>query len=513
MNATAGSSCSNGVEEQAGCTRRGVHSRRMSMAVLLAFGLAIWCSESMAQSSATGAQSADPDPARPESTTAPENPLPDLSAQSPAAKSYSLPAFEIIGEEILLNEFNRHFAHVPDYNSNLATIRHNLHSSWVVDDDPFRTNQLGHPYAGSLYLGFARQAGLNFWESLAYDLGGAALWEIAGENTTPSRNDLYNTTVGGAFLGESLFRMSSLLLEHKDSLPQFWRELGAAVISPPIGFDRLAFPNKMDAIFASHNPEYYGRLSVGFSEATQNTQGGSNANTQRDEVLMDFSMDYGLPGKTGYGYTRPFDYFSFQATASSANGVETVATRGLLVGKTYAAGDAVRGVWGLYGTYDYFSPQLYRVSSTGLSLGTTGQWDIGSAAVLQGSALAGAGYAAVGAVAANASDMDYHYGVAPQALIQTRLIFGDSVSIDFSGHEYFVSHVAAGNRDGHDNIIRTDVAVTWRVHGLNAISIRYLDNIRNAQFPDLAGQSQSRATLGIYYTLLGHDRFGAVDWR
>lgn len=117
----------------------------------------------------------------------------------------------------------------------------------------------------------------------------------------------------------------------------------------------------------------------------------------------------------------------------------------------------------------------------------------------------------MGAVKANPSDMDYHYGMAPQALMESRPIFGDRTSIDFTGREYFVSHVAAGNRGGHNNIICADVAITWRIHGLNAISIRYLDSLRNAEFPDLGGQSQSRATLGIYYTLLGHDRFGAVN--
>jgi hypothetical protein len=490
------------------------YRRRIALAALLiAFGLSTVCCESVAQSVPDRAQPVDPVPVPVENFTAPDNPQADLSTQASTTKSHSIPAFEIIGEEFLLNEFNRHFAGVPDYNSNLSTIRHNLHSSWVVDDDPFRTNQLGHPYNGSIYHGAARAAGLSFWESLAYDFAGAALWEIAGENTPPSRNDLYNTTVGGAFLGEALFRLSSLVLEHGDGVPQFWREVGAAIISPPVGFDRLAFPNKLDAIFASHAPEYYGRLQVGFSEATESSLGASDVNPQRDEALIDFSMDYGLPGKPGYDYSRPFDYFSFQITASSANGVENVSTRGLLIGKAYEAGDAVRGVWGLYGTYDYFSPQIFRVSSTGLSLGTTGQWELGNSIALQGSALAGAGYAAVGAVKADPSDMDYHYGVAPQALAASRLIFGDRVSIDLTGREYFVSHIAAGDRGGRDNIVRADAAITWRIHGLNAISIRYLGNYRNAAFPDLGDRSQSRATIGIFYTLLGHDRFGAVDWR
>jgi hypothetical protein len=46
-------------------------------------------------------------------------------------------------------------------------------------------------------------------------------------------------------------------------------------------------------------------------------------------------------------------------------------TRGLLIGKNYEAGPDYRGVWGLYGSFDYIAPQAYRVSSTALSLGTT----------------------------------------------------------------------------------------------------------------------------------------------
>src|ERR1039458_9954269 len=90
----------------------------------------------------------------------------DFSADSAARKSYSIPALEIVGFEFLLNQFKRR--NDSDYRSNLSSFSRNLRSSWVVDDDPFRTNQLGHPYAGSIYHGFARSAGLNYWEALAY---------------------------------------------------------------------------------------------------------------------------------------------------------------------------------------------------------------------------------------------------------------------------------------------------------------------------------------------------------
>jgi len=425
-------------------------------------------------------------------------------------KNYALPAAEIVGFSFLLNQYNRHFSD-DDYASNISTIRHNLRSSWVVDSDPFRTNQLGHPYLGSMYHGFARSAGLNYWEALGYTFAGSAMWEIAGERTPPSRNDQINTGIGGTFLGEALFRMADIVLAH-DELPPLWRELGAAAISPATGFNRLAFGDRFDRVFAGHDPVHYSKLQLGFSGTADSNAGTSTTKLKRNEALVDFSMDYGMPGKPGYTYDRPFDYFNFQATASSANGAENVMTRGLLGGKDYDLGPDYRGIYGVYGSYDYIAPQTFRVSSTAVSLGTTGQWWVSKAVALQGTALLGAGYAAVGTTH-SAADNDYHYGVAPQALLALRLIFGDRVSLDLTGREYFVSRVAAADRGGHDNIVRADASLTMRVYRQHAISLKYLFNRRDAFYPDFGDSSQTRATLGIFYTWLGHDRFGAVEWR
>lgn len=427
-------------------------------------------------------------------------------------KNYALPAAEIVGFDFLLNQYNRHYAgDAIDYASNLSTIRHNLRSSWVVDSDPFRTNQLGHPYQGSIYHGFARSAGLDYWEALGYTFAGSAFWEIAGERTPPSRNDQINTGIGGTFLGEALFRMAHVVLAH-DELPPLWRELGAAAISPATGFNRLAFGDRFDGLFASHDPVHYSRLQLGFSGTAENNAGTSTTKLKRNEALVDFSMEYGMPGKPGYTYTRPFDYFNFQATASSANGFENLMTRGILVARDYDLGADYRGIYGLYGSYDYIAPQTFRVSSTALSLGTTGQWWASKSIALQGTALLGTGYAAVGTTRSS-SDNDYHYGLAPQALVALRLIFGDRVSVDLTGREYFVSRIAAANRGGHDNIVRADAAVTVRLYRQHAISIKYLGNRRDAFYPDVGDSSQTRATVGIFYTWLGHEHFGAVEWR
>ena len=454
--------------------------------------------------------------AKPADVAVPEVEAPATAPPPPygAQPNYVLPIYEVIGFNLLLNLYDRHFQG-DEYKSTLSSIRRNLHSSWVTDSDPFSINQLYHPYQGATYFGFARSAGIDYWHSLAYSIGGSAMWEVAGETTPPSRNDLINTGIGGSFFGEALFRLANLLLVN-DSIPPFWREVGAAAISPSTGFNRLAFGDRFKGVFDAHDPVNYSRLLLGFSGTAQNTSGTSTTQLHRNEALAEYAIDYGLPGKPGYTYDRPYDYFTLQATASSANGFENLMTRGMLLGTTYAYTEAARGIWGLYGSYDYIAPQIFRISSTALSLGTTGQFWASDNIAIQGTGMFGVGYAAAGTLhgAQDPDNRDYHYGVAPQALLGFRMIFGDRYSLDLTGREYFVSKLGGvANTGGHDNIARLDAALTYRISGKHAVSLRYLLSRRDASFGSGGDLTQQRGTIGIYYTLLGHDRFGAVDWR
>jgi len=437
-----------------------------------------------------------------------------VTAAIAANRSYLIPALEIVGFDALLNRIDYAIFDGAEYKVSPRTWRDNLRHGWVVDNDPYSVNQFLHPYQGSMYHGFARSAGLDYWHALGYTFAGSAMWEYFGETTPPSKNDQIASGIAGSFLGEALFRMANLMLERHDAWPQWWKEVGAAALSPPVGFNRLAFRDRFGYIFPSHDPEYYSRLSLGVSTTTSNIQGAST-NLKDTEGVADFSMDYGLPGKPDYTYKRPFDYFTLQATASTANGFENIMTKGLLIGRDYGFGSRYRGIWGLYGSYDYIAPQIFRISSTALSLGTTGQvWATDNVAV-QGTGLFGIGYAAAGTLhgAQDPDNRDYHYGVAPQALLGLRVIFGDRYSVDLTGREYFVSRLGGvANTGGSDNIVRLDAALTYRISGKHAVSLRYLLSRRDASFSS-GDITQQRGTIGIYYTLLGHDRFGAVDWR
>jgi len=106
-----------------------------------------------------------------------------LSWETGTDKSYLIPALEIPAFLLLLNVYDR-LAYPNSvesdgkktYDTNLSTFwAHVVHGPWGVDQDSFAMNQSGHPYQGSMYHGFARSAGLNYWESLFYDNVGSFL--------------------------------------------------------------------------------------------------------------------------------------------------------------------------------------------------------------------------------------------------------------------------------------------------------------------------------------------------
>jgi hypothetical protein len=430
-----------------------------------------------------------------------------VTPEGKSPRSFVVPAIEIVGFQAALNAVGRQMYDDGSFAVTPGTIRSNLRSRWVVDDDSFEVNQFLHPYQGATYHTIARSAGLSYWQSVAYTFAGSVLWEVAGETTKPSANDQIASGIAGSFFGESMFRSANLLIDKADGKPGPGRMLVATVISPATGFNRTLFGGRFDGVMPTFEPLYDARMQIGTTGLI--TRGGSPRLTA-DESLFDVSLEYGLPGKPGYSYTRPFDYFNVQLTASNTNGLESVTSHGLLVGKAYGAGENGRGVWGLFGVYDYISPELFRVSTTAVSLGTSVQWWSPRGIGFQTSVGGGVGWAAAQTLEDGG---DYHYGVAPQGALAIRLTGSDRVSLDLSARGYLVSDIGGYPTAVNDVIVRGDASVGLRIAGRHAVSLRYLFNQRVAALPDLTTTRQRRETIGIFYTLLGPHGFGASRWK
>lgn len=438
-----------------------------------------------------------------------------------------LAAGELAGFLASLNAYDR-YAYANEYQDGKKVFAVTLNTAWdhlreerwVHDRDPFNVNQFGHPYQGATMYGIARSNGQGFWTSLIYSDAGSFAWEIAGETTSPSINDLVTTGQAGSLLGEALYRLSDLVTKDSPDKHHFWHDLLADVLSPPRAVNRQAFGEHFPNELPDSAPATSWQLRLGATVDALAHDYSQPSTLLNRHVAGEYWMSYGLPGRPGYEYERPLDYFDFQASllASTGNPIESVMLRGLLLGRKTAAGSSARGIWGLYGSYDYISPFLFRVSSTAVSLGTTQQLWLAPGLALQGSSLAGVGYGAAGTTTVVPSTptseeiRDYHFGVTPQALLALRLIAGNRLSIDADGREYYVSGLGSDDVHGSETIFRGDLGANLRIIGGHTLGVRYVASTRDAKYGKFPDRRFTEGTVTIAYSFLGANQFGAVKW-
>ena len=155
-------------------------------------------------------------------------------------RNYGWAAAEVLGANLVASAFNEYKRNA---NFNQISPRgwwHNLQEGFTYDDNEFRTNQLIHPFNGSIYYNGARANGLGFWSSAGYAIAGAFFWECCGETHPISLNDTIATGVGGVAIGEMQFRFASMLLDNAaKGRGRRWREIGAFFIDPIRGLNRV----------------------------------------------------------------------------------------------------------------------------------------------------------------------------------------------------------------------------------------------------------------------------------
>lgn len=443
-------------------------------------------------------------------------------------RSNIIPAVEITTFLVALNVYDR-FAYANQYqdgkkvySSTFSSTRDHLRQQqWVHDQDPFNVNQFQHPYQGAMMYGFARTSGHGFWASQFASNIGSFAWKMAGETDPPSIDDMMTTGQAGSLLGESLYRMADLVLkDFGGNKRPWWHEYVAAMLSPPAGINRHVYGDRFKAELPDSAPATAWQLRLGASADALARDASSPGTLLRRDASAELWMSYGLPGRPGYKYTRPLDYFDLQVAllSTAGNPVESVMIRGLLKGGTTTPTASSRGIWGLYGSYDYISPYLFRVSSTAVSLGTTRQYWLTPSLALQGSTLGGVGYGAAGSTTViastptNAAIRDYHIGVTPQALLTLRLIAGDRAMIDLAGREYYVTGLGSDDTHGSETIFRGNLGINVRLVGSHALGVRFVSSTRHAQYGNLPGKKLSEGTVTLAYSFLGPNRFGAVKW-
>lgn len=263
---------------------------------------------------------------------------------------------EVVGFNLGLWAFDR-FALHGDYSYiSWNSIKRNFRKGFVWDNDMLATNTFMHPYNGSLYYGAGRANGFNYWQSTLFSLGGSAMWEFFMENEYPSINDIIATPVGGAVIGETLFRASDAVLDDRSTgAERFGREAAAFILSPLRGINRIitgqAWKHRATSGHMFGIPNIAMQASLGldimtFQGRMQSPYVGAN---------LQFDLEYGdrFEAKS----TKPYDYFTLRLGLQGMKYqpvLSQVEIKGRLISREVLDHKNSSGSIGLYQHFDYY---------------------------------------------------------------------------------------------------------------------------------------------------------------
>ncbi len=254
----------------------------------------------------------------------------------------------------------------------------NLERGFTYDDNDFQTNQYIHPFNGSQYFNAARSNGIPFGPSYAIAMAGAFQWELAGETHPMSMNDMISTGVGGAALGEAMFRFSSMMLDNEaHGTRRFLRESGAFVVDPIRGLNRVlsgrawkVHPNPVDSM--DTNPKWQQNdLAVGYRVMGE---GPSLEHDTNQTAYINFRHDHGDYFENPR--RRPFDYFWFegQLNIGDARHIGRMHIAGNLWTAPVGDRPPVRHMLAAVQFFDYINNNAYQAGGQSLGFSLFSRW-------------------------------------------------------------------------------------------------------------------------------------------
>jgi hypothetical protein len=376
-------------------------------------------------------------------------------------KRYSIwrPAVEVIGENVALSLVDSKILNLGFSKVGPVTWKRTLNAGWPWgngwewDQDRFGNNFLSHPIMGNFYFNAARANGYNFWASTGFAFAGSYMWKIFGENGTPEREDLFNTTFDGMVLGEILYRISSNILDDRTTgVERVLREIAAGIIDPIRGFNRL-IQGKCSRIT---NKEIYAKeplnftLEGGLHIINNNTSTAIGSSTY-DEMLG-LQVDYGNPFEVRN--RSPFDFFQLRGEFNFGEGrkvVDNITGYGILFGRNVQVGKLAMLI-GAFQYYDYWDKKTLELATIAFGGGVYTKYPI-SKSILLYTNVDIAAIPLAGNSMTNISDTsqsrDYSFGYGGEAKIKSTLILGKYATIGVSYSAYLIH---CFNNTGHDEL-------------------------------------------------------------
>jgi len=342
-----------------------------------------------------------------------------------------------------------------------ATWKYNLKHGWEWDADRFGINFIGHPHTGSTYFNVARSKGYSYWGSLPFVVAGSFQWEWFGENTRPSKNDLINTSLSGAFLGEVMYRISSKILDDRTrGAERVWREFFAGIINPTRALNRFT----QKKMFRRTPHEVYQKeplnitVSAGLHKQNVNNEFGTGATN----AILNLQLDYGDPFEKRI--RKPFDVFRLRLEGRYGDDkkiIDNVLGYGLLFGRNMGSENR-QMLGGIFQQFDYWNNKAFEIGSLGFGPGIITSLKLGGNSNLFSglhfALVPVAGYST--RVGPDISEFrDYPFGGGWEGRIEERLNLGERVSLGFNGYYYWIFNYEGSKGKSRIGIIKPFVTI------------------------------------------------------
>ncbi len=239
------------------------------------------------------------------------------------------------------------------------------------DDNNFSVNMFSHPYQGNMYFNAARANGYNYWQGLLFAGAGSYMWECCGESHLPSINDWFNTTLGGAAVGELLYRSSSMVLDNTATgSERAWREVGAFLLNPMRGLTRLVsgqsgrvYPNPLDP-----NDRIPDRLENVMQFGSRLVGEGYLTDGAEASAFLDMELVFGE--LASLDRQQPFDFFTLglQLNLSDKQTIGRLQVRGSLWHKAIRDTDRLMSKLLVVQDFDYINTSAYEFGGQSVGL-------------------------------------------------------------------------------------------------------------------------------------------------
>ena len=354
-----------------------------------------------------------------------------------------------------------------------------LGTPWHLDEDMYSINQLAHPFGGSLSFSAARSTGHNFWVAGLYSIGSSMLWETVIENQPPSINDMITTSIGGMFIGEAVHRFGRALLYRGYGPPGYTRKATAAVLDPIGAANRHWWG---DAWRKTVPPNMYAHFGVGYQQpsAVLGNRGGD------PQFHTEVYVEHGLLGDRSFEPRRPLDHFELYAAVNAGKGnlEGDLYVRGVLLGDGVWRED-VRGMYGLFGAYDYNNNDYVRASMLGVGPGVTAEVPLDSRGYIAGTLAA---YvvpygSAGGAEEIEGPNRDNHDGPGLAQIAELKGGQRGRFALKVTLRAYEIAGRLVGD-EANEYVLQTTVGARYQVRRHHAIGVEATQSYERASFAE-----------------------------